>query len=72
MLCAKSFQDAKTVFDPVVGDIPVPARYESCGMSRIKSDICGAEGKKWEPKSKKQFFIAIKNSEKLENDRSHS
>jgi hypothetical protein len=62
--CRKAFVPAETRVDPVTGPEKTKARYESCSIARIESKKCGPEAKNWEPKSKKQFFLAIKHSER--------
>lgn len=58
--CRLSYKPAHTVNNPVVGNINVAAKYDSCGISRIKGQPCGQEGAQWEPKYKQGLFKLIK------------
>jgi hypothetical protein len=62
--CRKSYKPEHTEVDPVIGNKKIPAKYESCGVSRIgradRDDRCGEVGKWWEPKQKKHLFLLIK------------
>lgn len=62
--CRKAFVPETTRIDPVIGEIKVKSKYECCSIARIESKQCGPEAKNWEPKSKKQFFLAIKHSDR--------
>lgn len=63
--CRKAFVDAHIEKDLINGPKKVPAKYQSCMSARSYSDaVCGKEGRLWEPKSKKYFFLAIKHSER--------
>jgi hypothetical protein len=62
--CRKAFVAEVTKIDPVIGAVKTKAKYECCSIARIESKQCGAEAKHWEPRSKKQFFLAIKHSER--------
>jgi hypothetical protein len=63
--CEKVFMPAHEKFDPVIGNIKVEAKYETCGMARLdklnkQTELCGPEGRWWEPKDKKDLFKFIK------------
>lgn len=58
--CRLSHKAAHTVMNPVVGPIKVEEKYDSCGISRLKGQPCGQEGKQWEPKHKQGLFKLIK------------
>jgi hypothetical protein len=34
--------------------------YNSCGLARGLSDRCGTEGKRWEPRHKRDLFVFLK------------
>jgi hypothetical protein len=65
--CRKAFVEETVEQDPVTGPKTVPAHYHRCSSARgdWRSAVCGKDGKLWEPKSKKHFFLAIKHSDKL-------
>lgn len=53
--------------DPVIGVKKTKAHYESCVKSRmtrytkdIQPDHCGPEGKFWQPRDSRDFFIMLK------------
>ena len=63
--CRKSFKPTNIQPNPVVGSKRVPAKYESCAMTRIGSlgrdhGRCGEAGLWWEPKDKRDLFKYIK------------
>ena len=58
--CRKSYQPAREEFNPVVGTIRVPAKYEGCSTFRISSKDCGPDAQHWEPKDPKKFFVYLK------------
>ena len=63
--CRKAFTPEHVVQDPVLGEIKIAARYETCGLARIGNrvsydDRCGEAGSWWEPKDKKNLFKYIK------------
>jgi hypothetical protein len=62
--CRNSYKPAHLEPDLVLGVKKVPATYDSCGVARIghpsREDRCGAEGKFWEPKNKRDLFKFIK------------
>jgi hypothetical protein len=62
--CRKAFVAESTKIDPVIGAVKTKAKYECCAIARIESKQCGESAKHWEPKSKKQFFLAIKHSDR--------
>ena len=35
-------------------------RYEGCNVTRVKEDVCGKNGKGWQPRSKSNFFVYLK------------
>jgi hypothetical protein len=62
--CRKSYKPEHQEPDPVIGSKKVKAKYDSCGVARIgnpsREDRCGEEGKFWEPKNPKKFFVYLK------------
>ena len=60
MRCWKSFKEAEMDDDVVVGPKPKPEHYETCGIARLNSGTCGRDGKLWEPKDPKKFFVYLK------------
>lgn len=65
--CRKAYTPEHTEFNPVIGAIKRPSKYEGCSiarMSKYTKDVdenhCGPEGKLWEPKNKKHLFLLIK------------
>lgn len=61
--CRKAFVPETVEHDPVTGPKKVASHYQRCSVTRFRtSEVCGAAGKLWEPKSKKHFFLAIKHS----------
>ena len=58
--CRKSYKPAHEEFNPVTGMTPVAAKYDGCSAFRIRSVDCGPEGKLWEPKDPKKFFVYLK------------
>ena len=58
--CRLSHKPAHTVNNPVIGVVKVAETYDSCGISRLKSQPCGPDGKLWEPKFKQGLFKLIK------------
>lgn len=64
--CRKAWVEETTKPDPVKGPERVPAHYQRCMTARASytDSVCGKEGRLWEPKSKKYFFLAIKHSER--------
>jgi hypothetical protein len=63
--CRKGFVEAEVEQDPVRGPVKKDAYYQRCMNMRFKSnEVCGLNGKLWEPKSKKYMFLAIKHSER--------
>ena len=62
--CRKAFTPEHVVQDPVLGEIKVESRYETCGVARIGhpklDDRCGEEGKFWQPKDNNNLFKYIK------------
>jgi hypothetical protein len=65
--CHKAFVEKTVEHDPVTGPKTIDAHYQRCSSARgdWRSAVCGKDGKLWEPKSKKHFFLAIKHSDKL-------
>ncbi len=61
--CRKGFVKESVEQDPVRGPVKQEAHYQRCNVMRFRNnDACGLQGKLWEPKSKKYFFLAIKHS----------
>ena len=62
--CRRSYKPEHTEHNPVIGEIKVDAKYETCSVARIghpdREDRCGELGKFWEPKNKKDLFKFIK------------
>ena len=65
--CRKAYKPEHVEFNPVIGQIKHPEKYEGCSMARmskftkdIDENHCGPEGKLWEPKHKKHLFLLIK------------
>ena len=47
-------------YDPVTGKT-LKGDFNSCGLSRMNSGVCGPEGRHWEPKNtKKHLFLYLK------------
>jgi hypothetical protein len=64
--CRKAFVPETVEQDVVRGPQKVQAHYQRCMTARgsYSDAVCGKNGKLWEPKSKKYFFLAIKHSER--------
>ena len=61
--CRKRFFEACVEIDPVKGPTKQKAYYRSCSSERMfsgRDEICGKEGKLWEPRDKKGFFVYLK------------
>lgn len=61
--CRKILRPAGVKIDPVAGTKKHKAFYETCNIERSWSSenyLCGKNGKLWEPKDKKNFFIYLK------------
>jgi hypothetical protein len=61
--CRKSFTAESIEIDPVDGPTKKKAHYKTCSSERMFSNMheeCGKEGKLWEPKDKKNFFVYLK------------
>lgn len=58
--CRKSLKPAHEEYNPVVGTIRVPEKYEGCSTFRISSKDCGPEAQYWEPRDPKKFFVYLK------------
>jgi len=63
--CRKAFTPEHVVQDPVLGEIKIASRYETCGLARIgnsasRDQYCGEIGKFWQPKDRKNLFKYIK------------
>jgi hypothetical protein len=59
--CKKALVPEEVEDDPVSGPRKVPAHYKSCRSARSEfGDLCGKEGKWWQPKNKKDLFIYLK------------
>lgn len=60
--CRKVFHPAGIKMDPVTGPKKTKAFYEDCSVQRswAGDNPCGKEGKLWEPKEKKNFFVYLR------------
>jgi hypothetical protein len=65
--CRKAYKPKHIEYNPVIGEIKHPEKYESCNsarMSKYTKDVdenhCGPEGKLWQPKHKRHLFLLIK------------
>ena len=63
--CRKAFTPEHVVQDPVLGEIKIAARYETCGLARIgnstsRVQCCGEIGSWWQPRDPKNLFKHIK------------
>lgn len=61
--CRKSYTPESVEIDPVDGPTKKRAHYRTCSSERMFSSMeeaCGKQGKLWEPKNKKNFFIYLK------------
>jgi hypothetical protein len=61
--CRKSYVPDSIEVDLVGGPSPVKAYYKTCSSERMfssRDEICGKQGKLWEPKDKKNFFVYLK------------
>jgi hypothetical protein len=63
MKCRKAYVEEKIEMDPVTGPKTIPARYDTCGMARVKSKSCGEHGQFWEPKDTTKHFFTMINHE---------
>lgn len=61
-MCRREWVEETTEFDPVNGPKTVPAHYMKCTYARAgyRDAPCGREGRNWEPKDKKNFFVYLK------------
>lgn len=59
-VCLKSWHPETRVFDPVLGEEVIKGHYDSPGIARLRTEICGPAGIAWEPKHKKDLFKFIK------------
>ena len=55
--CSLTYNEPK--YNPVDGSTSA-GYYDSCGVARIKSGVCGPDAKEWKPRSKKNLFIYLK------------
>ena len=61
--CRKRYFPESVEVDPVHGAKKQPAHYRSCSSERMFSgsaELCGKQGKLWEPRDKKGFFVYLK------------
>lgn len=61
--CRKRFIQEHVEIDPVYGAKKQRAHYRSCSSERMflgPSEVCGKEGKLWEPRDKKDFLVYLK------------
>ena len=61
--CRKFYFPERIEIDPVIGPEKKKAHYKTCSSERMFSGLnepCGKEGKLWEPKDKKNFFVYLK------------
>ena len=62
--CKKAFKEKEVKLDLVIGNKTDPAHYETCNLVRLHNadynDSCGKEGRWWEPKDRKNFFLYLK------------
>lgn len=60
--CRKNYKNYEERINLVVGVKPVAAHYESCTITRsdYNQNSCGSQGRWWEPKHKKHYFIWLK------------
>ena len=63
--CRKSYKPEHMEPDLILGAKKVPAKYDSCGVTRIGTagrdhGRCGEAGLWWEPKNKRDLFKFIK------------
>ncbi len=60
MRCRKAYKQSEEEIDLVVGPKIKKEHYETCGTARIFKDMCGPEGKNWQPKDPKKMFFYMK------------
>lgn len=61
--CRKVYFPESIQIDPVKGPAKQKAHYRTCSSERMFSrndELCGKQGKLWEPKDKKNFFVFLK------------
>jgi hypothetical protein len=59
--CGILFTKEETNFDPITGKTSIQKpKALSCISARSKYGDCGVEGKLWEPKHKREFFVYLK------------
>lgn len=58
--CKLNYKNNKEEINPVVGTKKIPAKYELCSISRMRSEPCGPDGKMWQPLKKQGLFKLIK------------
>ena len=64
--CKRNFKADEVETSLVIGDTKKTGYYESCSLSRLRSQECGEIGRSWEPKDpKKHFFTVIKHEAEL-------
>jgi hypothetical protein len=60
MRCRKAFKETQEEVDLVTGPVRKDEHFETCGVSRLSSGVCGKEGKQWQPKDSKNLFFYMK------------
>lgn len=60
--CRREWQEEQREFDPIKGARIVPGHYISCINARAnyRDSPCGREGRNWEPKDRRNFFVYLK------------
>ena len=58
--CRKAFKATEEEIDYVTGPKVKAEHYETCGVTRLNSSVCGNEGKLWQPKDPKKMFFYMK------------
>jgi hypothetical protein len=55
--CKLNYKETELDEDVVMGPKKIPAKYESCTITRMNSGPCKPEGKFWHPKDEKKMFL---------------
>lgn len=55
--CKMNYKPLKSDEDLVVGPTIIPAHYQLCSITRLRSELCGPEGTLWHPKNEKKMFL---------------
>ena len=59
-LCTLPENKQSDSYDPVTGKTK-KGTYNTCGVSRLNSGICGPEGRHWQPRNlKRDLFVYLK------------